>query len=190
MPRPNWFLAFPVDGAFVANLPAPPPGFRLFHPEDIHLTLVFLGGCGEQAALLAFGALGELLPAARTNPIAISLGEVVPMGGSRKSYSALSALLGRGRADTTACIAGVRDGVTDRASLRRQSRPPKPHVTLGRPMRRASDEHRRAGLAWAAALDLSGVERTLDRVALYTWSENRQKRLFQSVAEHKLGSAL
>jgi len=189
MPRPNWFLAFPLDGAFLRDLLAPPAGFRLFHPDDIHLTLVFLGGCGEPAADKALLALDRLLPAIRTAPIPVSLGEVVPMGGSRKDYTALSALLERGRAETTACIAALRDGITDAAGLKRQARPPKPHVTLGRPMRRANDAHRQAGLAWAAALDLRGVERTLDRILLYTWSENRRERLFRAVAEQSLGSA-
>src|SRR6187397_318046 len=61
MPRPNWFFAFPIDGRFVLDLPAPPPALRPFHPDDVHLTLAFLGGCGEEAALAALAALDERL---------------------------------------------------------------------------------------------------------------------------------
>jgi RNA 2',3'-cyclic 3'-phosphodiesterase len=187
MPRPNWFLAFPLDGRFVSELPAPPSGFRLFPPEDVHLTLVFLGGCGQAAAQKALAALDALLGATPRAPLAVSLGEVVPMGGSRKDYTALSALLERGRTETSELLSAFRDAITDAAGLRRQTRLPKPHVTLGRPKRRADDLHRQAGLAWAAGLDVRAVTATLDRVALYTWSDDRRERLFRIVAERALG---
>jgi hypothetical protein len=53
-------------------------------------------------------------------------------------------------------------------------------------MRRATDEARAAGLVWAAALELRAVRARLDRIALYTWSENRRERLFRIVAERRL----
>jgi 2'-5' RNA ligase len=186
MPRPNWFLAFPIDGSFVTELAPPPAGFRLFPPEDVHLTLVFLGGCSAAVAEQAFRAFDELLTQTTAGPIPVSLGEVVPMGGSRRDYTALSALLGRGRAETTSLTLALRDAITDAAGLRRQARPPKPHVTLGRPKRRGNEEHRQAGIEWAKSLDLRGVERTLDRVALYTWAEPRRDRLFRIVGERRL----
>src|SRR3954468_19415255 len=112
MPRPNWFLAFPLDGRFVLDLPPLPPSFRLFHPEDVHLTLSFLGGCGEPAAERALAALDEALSRRQAQPgIEVSLGQVVPMGPAR-AYSALSALLETGRAQTTELIASLRDVVS------------------------------------------------------------------------------
>lgn len=53
---------------------------------------------------------------------------------------------------------------------------------------RSTAEHRQAGLDWARATDLRTVERTLDRIALYTWHANRRERLFQIVAERPLES--
>ena len=183
MPRPNWFFAFPLDGAFVLELPALPPSFRLFHPSDVHLTLSFLGGCGEEAALRAFRALEAELAQAPATSLDISLGGVVPMGPTRQ-YSALSALLERGRDETASCIARLRDVVSEAALGRREKRAPKPHVTIARPGRRATEQARIAGLAWAAGLDLRGVGARLDRIALYTWSEgNRRERLFRIAAE-------
>src|SRR5688572_27881196 len=93
MLRPNWFLGFPIDGAFLLDLPPVPPALRRFHPEDVHLTLAFLGGCGEEAALAALSALDRRLEVEPLRALPVSLGEVVPMGGSSKTYSALSALL-------------------------------------------------------------------------------------------------
>lgn len=184
--RANWFFAFPLDGSFVRDLPEPPPSFRRFHPDDVHLTLTFLGGCGEDAALRALQALDAALAQLAPSAIEVSLGQVVPMG-PRSRYSALSALLERGRVATEACITGLRDPLSLAAIGRRDERPPKPHVTLARPGRQASDERRRQGLAWAQSLDLRAVSGRLDRIALYTWSDERRERLFRIVAERPLG---
>src|SRR5215467_4212757 len=104
MPRPNWFFAFPLDGHFLLELPPLPTSFRLFHVDDVHCTLAFLGGCGDAGAERALGVLDDLLSADLPPAIEFSLGEVAPMGGSRRSYSALSALLDTGRTQTEACI--------------------------------------------------------------------------------------
>jgi 2'-5' RNA ligase len=187
MPRANWFFAFPIDGSFVLDLPALPSNFRRFHPEDVHLTLAFLGGCGQNAAERALAALDQRLHDEPLLPMAISLAEVVAMGGSRRTYSALSALLDRGRVEAGACIGALRDLLTRTASGRTEKRPPKPHVSIARPRSRATELDREAGLAWAATLQLQGVQARLDRIALYTWSEARRERLFQIVAERRLG---
>jgi 2'-5' RNA ligase len=188
MPRPNWFLAFPVDGAFVLELPPLPAQFRRFHPDDVHLTLAFLGGCAEPAALAALALLDERLERAPIASMAISLGEVVPMGGSRRAYTALSALLVEGKAAVTECLAAHRDALLEAATGRRDARAPKPHISLARPKTRATEAQREAALRWASELDLRGQAARLDRIALYTWAENRQERLFRVVAERRLGS--
>lgn len=185
MPRPNWFFAFPVEAAFVRELGALPPHFRLFHPEDVHLTLAFLGGVGEAAAERALAELDGRLRAEPVRPFDVSLAEVVPMGSPRR-YTALSALLGEGRAPVAACLTELGGRLCEVALGRRPSRPAKPHVTLARPRRGATDADRADGLAWARAVELSGVRRRLDRIALYTWSDQRKERLFKIVAERTL----
>ncbi len=179
--NPNWFVGFPVDGAFLASLPPPPRAVRLYHPDDVHLTLAFLGACGEEAARRSWG----LLERAELAAAEISLGSVVPMGSAR-SYSALSALLERGRTELEASLGRLRDPLTEAASGRRERRPPQPHVTLARAQRMASDAERAAGIEWAAGLDLGGVSARLNRVALYTWTEIRRPRLFRIVEELEL----
>lgn len=187
MPRPNWFLAFPLDGSFVDALTNVPPCVRRFPGEDVHLTLSFFGGCGEEKALRALALLDTLLAKETVAPMDVSLGEVVPMGGSKRDYTALSALLERGRAETEACMARLRDPLHEAATGRIEKRPPKAHVTIARPKMRPKDADRVCGLEWARSLDLSGVSARLDRIALYTWHENRPARLFRIVAERKLG---
>ena len=151
------------------------------------MTLAFLGGCGEDAAQRALAALDDRLRTAPLAALDVSLGEVVPMGGSRRAYTALSALLETGRAEATACLAALRHPLTEAATGRRDQRPPKPHVSIARPRARASDVDREAGLTWATKLDLHAVYARLDRIALYTWSEVRRDRLFRIVAERRIG---
>lgn len=187
MSRENFFFGLPVEGRFVLDLPELPPNFRRFHPDDVHLTLCFLGPCGEAAAEASLAALDRQAGALASTPIPIRLGSVVPMGPSR-AYSALSALLSEGREETEALMASLRDSLSDAAGVPREQRAPKAHVTLARPSRRASALDRRAGLAWAAACDLTGVTCRLDRVWLYRWSEDRSQRLFRVAAERSFAT--
>jgi len=186
MSRPNWFFAFPVDGTFLLEVSEPPTNIRRYHPDDAHLTVAFLGGCGEGSAMRALDALDGLLPILRPKPIEITLGSVEPMG-PKSRYSALSAMLRQGRAEAAALLGLMRDTLTETAIGRRERREPKPHVTLARPRRRATEEQRASGLTWARELNLDGARSCLDRVALYTWSDDRRERLFRVVAERRLG---
>jgi len=187
MLRPNWFLAFPVDGAFVERLPETPPALRRYHPDDVHMTLAFLGGCGESAALAALHALDVRLRDGAFSAFVVSLGPVVPLGRSQRGYTTLSALVELGSAEATRVLTELRDPLHDTAGVAREKRPAKPHVTLGRVRGRASAEQRDEGLAWARSLDLRNVRATLDRVALYTWAKERRERRFEIVAERRLG---
>jgi RNA 2',3'-cyclic 3'-phosphodiesterase len=177
---PNWFLAFPVSAPWLVDLPPLPPRFRRFQPSDVHLTLLFLGGCGEAAALSALAAIRVVLATHRVSPMTVTLSHVVPMGPKRE-YTALSALLDQGQATVVESMKQLRDAPADAAGIRRDKRPPIPHVTLGRPQRRATEEDRAAGLAWADAVKLPQAPHTLDRVALYTWHNERRDALFRIV---------
>jgi len=185
--RPNWFFGFPIDDAFLLELPPLPKSFHHFHEHDVHMTLAFLGGCGEEAAMRALSALDERLAREPIRTMDIALGEVVAMGSPRR-YTALSALLAQGREEAASCVTAYRDVLTETAAGRRDERPAKPHVTIARPRRRATDADREAGLEWAATVDLRSVSATLDRVALYTWSEKRVDQMFRIVAERRLVS--
>ncbi len=183
--RESWFVAFPVDGSFLEPLAAVPPGFRLFHRDDVHLTLAFLGACGEARARDALGALDAQLATRAIEPITVSLGEVVPMGNPR-AYSALSALLANGRDTVEAWMGRLRDPLADAAGASRETRAPKAHVTIARPARRASDADRRAGGAWAASLALGELRVHLTRIALYTRADPGDERRYRIVEERRL----
>jgi len=179
---PNWFVALGVQlGPNDARIPSPPSGIRRFHVDDLHATIAFLGACGEGAAQRAFDALPVDLGPATT----VVLGGVVPMG-RRTAYSALAALVEEGREPLERRMTSWRDVALAAGDRPPEMRAMKAHVTLARPTRRASEAERRAGLAWASTVDVYGAHIALQRVRLYTWSEERAERLFRVVRERVL----
>jgi len=176
--RPNWFIALPVDASpwFRDRVTTPPAGVRRFHADDLHLTVAFLGACGDEAARRAFARVSEW----SLEPLEASVGDLVPMGTPQR-YSALALLLEQGREPVEREIGRVRDGWLAAADARPDTRAPKAHVTIARPRRRGLADERRAGLEWAEAIDLHGLPVSLGRPALYTWSPERKERLFEIV---------
>ena len=181
--KPNWFIALPVSaGDWFAPLVADAPaGVRRFHPDDLHATVAFLGACGRPAALAAWRSLDALAHP----PIRARLGVVRPMG-NRRRPSAFSVTFTEGNEPLSALIGAWRTEALAIAGARPATRPPLPHVTVARPPRRAADGVREAGLAWMRSRERVGVQVVIDRVALYTWSEDRRSRLFTIVEERTL----
>lgn len=164
----NWFIALPVAAErwFDRVLDAP-AGVTLMHRDDLHCTVAFLGPVDEARALRAFDGIHIALA-----PLEVTLGDVVPMGDPHK-YSALSALLARGRVEVERAMSECRDRALESARRPRERWPAKAHVTLARPTRDATARQRAEALAWAAKLSLGETPVRLDRIALYTWSLER-----------------
>jgi 2'-5' RNA ligase len=159
----NWFIALPVPAGPWLEALAAPTGVRLFAPEDLHLTVAFLGAVSAEQARTAFDHAGSL-PLA---PLEIGLAQVAALG-SRRRPSAFSALLDQGREQIERAIAALRDVLCDAAGAARDQRPPLAHVTLARPARTVTAEQLRAARAWAGGLSLAGVRACVTRVALFT----------------------
>jgi 2'-5' RNA ligase len=173
----NWFLALVVPeraalGEAAAGLP---PGLRRFQPADLHLTLAFLGACGEDRALRAWQAVAPIGHA----PIRASAGAWRAMGPLRRP-SAYALTLGRGRRLTARLIEACRAAALAGADLPRDERPPLPHITLARPRRRpvGAPDSREAMAAWLARAPVPHTTFTLAEIGLYRWAEDRRERLF------------
>jgi 2'-5' RNA ligase len=172
--RANWFIALPVVAGTWFEKLSPPPGVRLFGPGDLHITVAFLGPVAEEAAQSAF----ELASAFTLPPLEVQLGQVEGLG-AKRSPTAYSALLSVGRQPVENAISAAREAMWQRAQARADKRPALAHMTLARPQSRSSPEQQNGGLAWARALDLGHAACQLDRIALYTWSEDRSRTLFR-----------
>jgi 2'-5' RNA ligase len=164
--------------------PPAPPRVRVFTASDLHVTLGFLGSVPEVEAHKAW-TLIDTFPSFRA--VTGSFARVMPLGNPRKP-SALSAVVEEGRDALSEMIAQARGPILAAAGAPEDTRPPLPHMTLARIQRRASAAERREALRWAKGIHMAGVSFTVSSVALYTWSDDRQERLFQIVAQRELAS--
>lgn len=200
--EPNWFVALPLPPAarWEQAARAAPAGLRRLNPADLHLTLAFLGPCGEERAQEAWRALEPL----RSRPLMIRAGGWRALGPpSRPSAYGLTLaeghrelvdLLQRHRPAALAAVALEAAGQTPPGNSPPpgESRPsppgdsPLPHVTLLRPRRREAAHWRQPMAHWMARAPLPADPALLDALALYTWSEDRSRRLFRVVCHRSL----
>ena len=148
------------------------------------MTLGFLGSVQESDARRAWDRIGEFL-SFRT--VTGSFSGVEPLGHPSKP-SALCAMVDEGREPLAGMITEARQTLLSAADAPEDNRPPLPHMTLARIQRRAKAAERRQALRWADTIDLRAVTFTAPSVALYTWADDRQERLFQIVERHVFGS--
>ena len=164
-------MGWPFDGH--VDLTDVPPKVRRFAPTDRHITSVFLGAVDQATAERAW-SLVTALP--MLTPQTVSLDSVRLLGG--KKPSAVSALVTDGDQITRQMHMHRRELV--REGILRNDRPdyaPLPHVTLARIQRSADGAQYDAAVKWANALEIRASAR-IDRLALYTWSEDRSQTLF------------
>lgn len=181
--KPNWFVAFPVTaGDWLPDVTRKAPeGFRVFHPADLHITIAFLGACGPEQARIAWNALAH-----RSHPpIDIQLGPLRPMGHPRHP-SAYAITLTDGHEQTAQIMGQWRTAIADALQMLLDERPPLPHITVARPKRKRRKEAKRLSETWMSQPISLSAQLQLNRVALYTWHEDRQTQLFQIVEERPL----
>lgn len=181
--RPNWFVGLPVSpGTWLGPLLAEAPAdLKRIHPDDLHLSVAFLGDVSEEAARRAW-AIAEAYHHA---PLSVRLSGLAPMGNPRRP-TALSVLLSDGHDEVCALIAALRGPMARAAGTREDDRPPKPHITVARPPRKAPGEARRQAVRWAESHAPLDVPLTLSDIALYTWSAERNERKFQIAVQRSM----
>jgi len=179
--RPNWFVAIEVPpGRWFAPLVRNvPERVRVFHPDDLHITVAFLGACGPERARCAW----DTVRLQDASALPVVLGDVVPMGNPRRP-SALSVAVAEGGEPVADLIGRLRGPAFEAAEARPERRAPLPHITVARPARKAQPTERAAAIAWARSREPIGASVTLQSLALYTWAADRRERQFQ-VVEHR-----
>lgn len=183
--RANWFLGFPLPAApWLAALEPVPRGARCFHPEDVHVTFVFLGPVEEAQALAAW----QLACTFELRASAFLPGPIRGFGNPRRP-SAWSVEPQDGAPILSAFIGAHRDAVLAVGGGPPDTRPPRPHATLARPRRSATAEEHRALRAWAERQRLPELPLPAARLALFTWDEARKDRLFRIVAERSAAAS-
>lgn len=168
----NVFAAIPVTlppavlavlrARFAADAP-----LRWFAPEDLHLTVAFLGRLPAER----LGAVAAVLPQLPRPDFAVRLGGLLCLP-SPQRCSALAL------------------GLQDDAGLEPDPRESLPHLTFARPDRRrlaaGSGAKDWAVLFSRASTPLPDTVIRLDRLALYGWAEDRTRRQFRMLTDGDL----
>ncbi|MFK7848556.1 MAG: 2'-5' RNA ligase family protein [Rhodothermales bacterium] len=181
--RPNWFIGFPVDWeswheTVITNVPA---GIKCLSPVDLHVTFAFFGAVGEENARRAWDEMKErVFPA-----FGVSLGPMELFGDPDKP-SAYALTLEKGRENAISCMQTHRDHLLSVAGSSPEKYKPRPHITIARPPRSASDTLRLAGESWALSVTPPDTQFNLDKLALYTWADDRSVQQFKIVSTLKL----
>lgn len=178
--KPNWFVGLPVSpqGWFDELRGALPACCRSFHPLDLHMTLAFFGPLKEERVPEVVAYLDHV----QTEPIPVQLGSLLALPNKRR-FSALSFALTTGLEQARTFMGCHRDPLIELVNARPDVREPLPHITIARPLKKATTPERRELLRWAQQVPPLTATLTLDRLALYTWSENRKERQFKIVWE-------
>jgi 2'-5' RNA ligase len=167
---PNWFVAWPVSGAdeWIAGLEKQAPGgLHFLAPEDLHVTLAFLGRFDE-ALLKKISALLATLP---LSGVEVSLNQFVALPQPRR-FSALAFVVGNGRLELEKQIGKWRDRLCREAGAKLESRPSLAHLTVARPDRRIGEADRDATLEWMVQLPpRAGLRLQLERPRIYSWAD-------------------
>ncbi len=168
-PEPSYFVGFPFPyaGALGGLAPAP-PRVRLFDPADLHLTLAFFGRSGVDLARAGFAAVD----ASAMEPVEVTLGGARLLGNPRHP-TAIARVLGVGADVLGRYVGAHRDRALGAAGLGPEKRDPLPHLTIARIQRRATSADRVRAVAWLKTVAPSEARFAIDRVALYTWSDER-----------------
>lgn len=125
-------------------------GVRWVRPEGIHLTLKFFGDLSGNDVKTVSGVIGQT--AGNASPLTLGLGTPGVFPGIRRPR-----VLWIGVEGETDALVGLQQAIErdlEAAGLRRESRPYRPHLTLGR----FRDPAKPAGLE-SALLGMAGVHR-------------------------------
>lgn len=181
--EPNWFLALPVpfEPGWWSCGEGLPAGVRRFDPADWHLTVSFLGPCGSERAWAAWTALARC----SHPPISVGAAGWRALGPAARP-SACALTLATGAAAAAELLRRWGAAARHAAGLPEERRPPLPHITLARPLRRHAAALRRPLADWMAAAPVPTAPLTLDRIALFTWATDRRLGLFQILAARPL----
>ncbi|ACF14980.1 Phosphoesterase HXTX [Chloroherpeton thalassium ATCC 35110] len=180
----NTFVAAPIEntkGWLSQYLIKLPDALRVFDARDLHLTVAFLGKISAEAQHAVIRILEQLSHPA----FEISFDRLVALPNAKR-MSAISLRVKDGASEAARFIETWREPIFQSVALPPETRPPLPHITIARPKRNATAREKNTILNWCNAETPPSVTIPINRVALYTWSDNRKERQFKILYEKSL----
>lgn len=177
----NFFVALAVpDGPYRQRLIEDAPADLGFHhPDDLHMTVAFLGKIGEEAALAAFD---EVVGAVDAPPIAATLDTVKVLG---RNGTQVTLIPSDGNEEAAALMSAIKDPLELASGREPSERAPLPHVTVAEPLVSAS-KRKEAAVAWAQNASPTPAPMTIDTVGLYVRNKGPGKPAYTLVKSKKL----
>ena len=174
--RPNWFIAFPIKAPeeLLERLDPCHTHINAFAPQDLHITASFLGAVSENTARESWTHACSIRPKVLT----CKTGDPVLLGPKERPWAVCASIVDQ---QVISTITSLRNPCRKHIGLSPETRPVVAHCTVGAIERDLSSAQRQSAEQWARSLQTSGLVRTLDTVALYTWSEDRERSQFRIV---------
>lgn len=174
----NWFIGWPTGTWSRPPWPRDSPvaaadALTPVAAADQHVTLAFLGACGEPAARSAWAVARGINALTHGRPVHVT-------GWAVLGRDALVVRVDDADHGLHHTIAAWRDRLRAAAGLTAEDRPPLPHVTVAR--LRQSARIRKTMAAWATGAPAPGSRCLLSGVALYTRCETDTRHRFRQVA--------
>jgi len=173
----NYFVALKVPpGPWLDRLKEDaPPDLEFQHPEDLHMTVAYLGKIGEAAANEAFDSLAGMA----APPIEATLESMEVLGGA----IALSPTDGNDASKTL--MGSIKEPLELEAGRQPDERQPRPHVTVATTSGTAA-KRREAAAQWAEGASPTPAPVKLDTLGLYVRNDGPGKPAFKLIRSKKL----
>lgn len=150
---------------------------RAYAPEELHVTLAFLGkhdpGLEKK--------LGLLLRSLAIPGAEVLLGPLIALPQERR-FSAIAWSMGFGVEKLNAVIEKRRARICREVGAKLDTRAPLPHITIARPERKISTEDRDLVLDWMPTCTPPAQRVVLDPPAIYRYAPPGSDRQFERVA--------
>ena len=172
----NYFIGYGVGEALWHGITSPPPGEGLWwvHPDDLHLTIAFLGSIPEERARTCFQWVCEQ----ELSPLRGTLGPAIPLG-SRPPASAFARPLEEGFESAVENLQRLGPPLLACAGRPPETRAPLPHITILRARNSTSPAVRQQAEEWLRKRTQGRVSIHLSQIGLYGWAVDRTERRYR-----------
>ena len=186
----NWFVGIPIsgDGWFEEVIEQLPENLRVFNSKDLHITVAFLGKLQieEDKVNRKVGNIKLVLEEMKTERKSFRLGGVLFLP-SKKRFSAVCLSIEQGSTELSELILQYEPILKKCSGLKEmgmwEKRKPLPHVTIARPLKKLQWNDRRNIVENCSGIKIPFCDVLVNKVALYTWADNRKMMQFKIICE-------